>query len=94
MPINAVNKIPSKGKIHSIAKIRNLQKTPFHRSGGRQTAAFFQQIEECGSLPRSRYAGFAEISEHKKVAEHFRGLRAEPVAALQLTVGHRPNFTR
>jgi hypothetical protein len=30
--------------------------------GGRQTAAFLQQIEECGSLPRSRYAGFAEVS--------------------------------
>jgi hypothetical protein len=27
-----------------------------YRSGGRQTAVFLQQIERCGSLPRSRYA--------------------------------------
>jgi hypothetical protein len=39
--------------------------TPFHRSGGRQTAAFLQQIEECGSLPRSRYAGFAKVSVYE-----------------------------
>jgi len=29
-----------------------------NRSGGRQTAAFLQHIEACGSLPRSRYGGF------------------------------------
>jgi len=29
------------------------------------SAAFLQQIEECGSLPRSRYAGFAEVSRRK-----------------------------
>ena len=73
MPKNAVNKIPSKGKIHPpIAKMKPL-KILFHRSGGRQTVVVLQQIEKCGSLPRSRYTGFGEVSEHKKAAEHFRG---------------------
>ena len=44
---------------HATFKIERL--TPFHRSGGRQTAAFLNQIEECGSLPRSRYAGLVEV---------------------------------
>jgi len=70
---SAVNKIPSKGKIHPpIAKMKPL-KILFHRSGGRQTAVVLQQIEKCGSLPRSRYTGFAEVSKHKKAAERFRG---------------------
>jgi len=30
------------------------EKIPLHRSGGRQTAAFLQQIEVCGFLPRSQ----------------------------------------